>query len=150
MKTYLTYAIVALLLISLPCCKKDSAKPSQEQRVTTLLIKGTGKWTPSLAGGVTVEGLDVTEDLFKDFSITFTADKFFTTGTTPVFLREDTWRFKDDTATIILRGQDDKEITVETVSENELQLSLEWDQTTYEEGGRTRSIPGTVVFTMTK
>src|SRR5687768_4736081 len=141
MKTCLTCAIVAILFL-LPSCKKDDAKPSQEQRVTTLLTKGTGKWTPSASAGVTVEGLDVTEDLFKDFTITFTSDKFFTTGTTPVFLREDTWRFKDDTATIILRGQDDKEITVTAVSENELQLSLEWDQTTYEEGGRTRSIPG--------
>jgi hypothetical protein len=150
MKTCLTYAIVALLLITLPCCKKDDAKPTQEQRVTTLLIKGTGKWTPSATGGVTVEGIDVTEDLFKDFTITFTADKFQTTGTTPVFLREDTWRFKDNTATVILRGQDDKEILVEAITENELQLSLEWDQTTYEEGGRTRSIPGTVVFTMSK
>lgn len=150
MKTCLIYAFVAFLLITLPCCKKDDAKPTQEQRVTTLLTKGTGTWTPSSSAGITVDGLDVTEDLFKDFTITFTADKLFTTGTTPVFLREDTWRFKDNTATVILRGQDDKEIIVETVSATELKLSLEWDQTTYEEGGRTRSIPGTVVFTMSK
>jgi hypothetical protein len=150
MKTFLTCAIVASLLIILPCCKKDDAKPSQEQRVTSMLIKGTGKWTPSPSAGVTVEGLDVTEDLFKDFTISFTADKLLTTGTTPVFLREDTWRFKDNTATVILRGQDDKEILIEAISENELQLSLEWDRTTYEEGGRVRSIPGTVVFTMSK
>jgi hypothetical protein len=150
MKTILTYAIVAFLFFSLSCSKKDDAKPTEQQRITKLLTNGTGTWSPSTTAGVTVDGLDVTEDLFKDFTITFTEDKLFTTGTTPVFLREDTWQFKDETGAVILRGQDDKEIKVEAISENELQLSLEWDQTTYEEGGRIRSIPGTVVFTMNK
>jgi hypothetical protein len=148
MKIFAASLVVAFLLV-LSACKKDDAKPTEQQRITTLLTKGTGKWIPSASGGVTVEGLDVTEDLFKDFTITFTADKLFTTGTTPVFLREDTWHSKEGNPSIILRGQDDKEITIEAISETELQLSLEWDQTTYEEG-RQRSIPGTVVFAMSK
>jgi hypothetical protein len=144
-----TASLVVVFVLALSACKKDDAKPTEQQRITTLLTKGTGKWIPSASGGVTVEGLDVTEDLFKDFTITFTADKLFTTGTTPVFLREDTWHFKDGNTSIIIRGQDDKEISIEAISENALQLSLEWDQTTYEEG-RQRSIPGTVVFAMSK
>jgi hypothetical protein len=139
-----------LLLLVLPGCHKSDPKPTEEARITTLLTKDSGKWAPSATAGITVDGLDVTTDLFKDFTITFTADKIFTTGKTPVWLREDTWHFKDATGKIILRGQDNKEITVESVSETELQLILKWDQTTYEEGGRKKSIPGTFVFTLNK
>lgn len=137
--------VSALLLLS---CKDDPKPVSKEKQVTTLLTEG-GQWAPSGTAAITIDGLDVTSDLFKDFTITFTADKLFTTGTTPVWLREDTWRFKDNTATVMLRGQDDKEITIETVSKTELKLSLQWDKTTYE-GGRQRSIPGKVVFTLKK
>lgn len=151
MKTLLPFACV-LFLSLLPGCKKDEdAKPTESERVTEMLTKGTGNWTPSASAGVTVDGVDVTQDLFKDFSITFTTDQILTTGKTPVFLRQDTWRFKDNTAKVILRGMDDKEIVIESVSQTQLTLSLEWDQTTYEEsGGRNASIPGKVVFTLNK
>lgn len=147
MKNLLTSLLLAMVLL-FPSCK-DDPKPGKQQQVTTMLTSGAGQWSPSAVAGITVDGLDVTSDLFKDFTITFTADKLFTTGTTPVWLREDTWRFKDNTATVMLRGQDDKEIAIEAVTKTELQLSLEWDQTTYE-GGRKRSIPGKVVFTLKK
>src|SRR5262245_33365949 len=111
MKALLTFACLIALLI-LPGCKDDEAKPTQTERVTEILTKGTGSWAPSASAGVTVDGVDVTTDLFKDFTITFTADQILTTGKTPVFLRQDTWRFKDNTAKVILRGMDDKEIIV--------------------------------------
>jgi len=150
MKTLLSFACLLFLLLQPGCKKDEDAKPTESERVTAILTKGTGNWTPSVSAGVTVDGVDVTQDLFKDFTITFTADQILTTGKTPVFLRQDTWRFKDNTAKVILRGMDDKEILVESVTENALQLSLQWDQTTYEEGGRTRSIPGKIVFFMNK
>jgi hypothetical protein len=149
MKALLTLTALAFLLM-LPGCKKEEVKPTETERVTEILTKGAGNWTPSASAGVTVDGVDVTQDLFKDFTITFTATQILTTGKTPVFLRQDTWQFKDNTAKVILRGMDNKEIIVESITENELQLSLEWDQTTYEEDGRSRSIPGKVVFTMNK
>jgi hypothetical protein len=149
MKSLLTSLLLVTALL-LPSCK-DDPKPGKQQQVTSLLTSGTGQWAPVGTAAITVDGLDVTSDLFKDFTITFTADKLFTTGTTPVWLRQDTWRFKDNTATVMLRGQDDKEITLEAVSKTELKLSLTWDKTTYEgEGGRKKSIPGTVVFTLKK
>lgn len=150
MKPLLAVCSLALFVL-IASCKKDEITPkkSQAEIVTEKLTQGSGKWTPSATAGVTVDGLDVTEDLFKDFTITFTADKIFTSGTTPVWLREDTWQFKDETATILLRGQDDKEITVE-LADDILQLTLEWDQTTYAEGGKVKSIPGTFVFTLSK
>ena len=145
---------VALLLtiVAFSSCKKENVEPqlTETEKTTEILTSGSGTWTPAPTAGVTVDGLDVTADLFKGFTISFTADKIITTGTTPVWLRQDTWRFNDETARLIIRGQDNKEITIEEISDGELQLSLEWDQTTYAEGGRTKSIPGTFVFTLSK
>jgi hypothetical protein len=150
MKTLSLAVLLTLILFS--GCKKDDPAPQQTEteKTTELLTSGTGTWTPASTAGVTVEGLDVTADLFAGFTIAFQGNKIITTGTTPLWLREDTWSFKDENARIILRGQDNKEIKIEAISENELQLSLEWDQTTYAEGGRTKSIPGTFVFTLSK
>jgi hypothetical protein len=150
MKTLSIAILVGLLAFS--GCKKDEVtpQPTAAQKTTALLTSGTGKWTPSSTAGVTVDGLDVTADLFKDFSITFTDNKIFTTGTTPVWLREDSWTFKNDEATIMARGQDNKEIHIEEITDDQLQISLEWDQTTYAEGGKVKSIPGTFVFTLSK
>src|SRR3954463_5625728 len=105
MKAFATFLLLAITLF-LPGCHKSDPKPTEQARITTLLTKDSGKWAPSATAGITVDGLDVTTDLFKDFTITFTADKIFTTGKTPVWLREDTWHFKDATGKIILRGQD--------------------------------------------
>lgn len=150
MKTLSIALLVTIVIFS--SCKKDDPEPelTETEKTTVILTAGTGTWTPASTAGVTVDGLDVTADLFSGFTISFTADKIFTTGTSPVWLREDTWRFKDETARILIRGQDDKEIIIEEISENELQLSLDWDQTTYAEGGRSQSIPGTFVFTLSK
>jgi hypothetical protein len=148
MKT-LSFALL-LSVVAFSGCNKEDVKPTESEKTTEILVSGTGKWTPSSTAGVTVDGLDVTSDLFSGFTITFTADKIITTGTSPVWLREDTWTFKDETARIILRGQDDKEIRIEEISSTQLQLSLEWDQTTYAEGGKSKSIPGTFVFTLSK
>jgi hypothetical protein len=141
-----------LSIVAFSSCKKEDVEPqlTEAEKTTEILTSGSGTWTPATTAGVTVDGLDVTSDLFKGFTISFTADKIITTGTTPVWLREDTWTFKDETARVILRGQDDKEITIEEISDSELQLSLKWDKTTYAEGGKTKSIPGTFVFTLSK
>jgi hypothetical protein len=148
-----TLSIVLLItIVTFSSCKRDDPKPqlTESEKTTEILTSGSGTWTPASTAGVTVDGLDVTADLFPGFTIAFTADKIITTGTTPVWLRQDTWHFKDENARIIVRGQDNKEIVIEEISDNELQLSLEWDQTTYAEGGKSKSIPGTFVFTLSK
>jgi hypothetical protein len=144
---------VATVSLSFIACGGGGSDPkpaakTEVEKATELLTAGTTSWTAS-SSGITVGGTDVTADLFKDFSIKFGASTFTTTGTTPVWLRTDTWHFKDETAKVIIRGQDSKEITVTSISDTQLKLSLTWDQTTYE-GGRIRSIPGTYVFTLTK
>ena len=146
--------IYALLLAALGCkSKKDDPAPppelSEQEKVTALLTGGTATWTPPISNGVSLAGIDVTEELFEGFSIRFTQNQLFTTGTTPVWLRTDTWQFKTGSSTIIIRGQDAKEVTIENISETELRISLDWDQTTFE-GGRSTSLPGRYSFTLLK
>ena len=140
--------LILLCFIALVNC--GGSDPTAEEKVTKLLTSGNGTWEPSTAANsITVDGIDVKEDLFQDFTIRFTADKIFTTGTSPVWLREDTWHFKEGSkATIIIRGMDDKEISINEISASQLKLSLEWDQTTY--GGRKASLPGLYEFILDK
>jgi hypothetical protein len=129
---------------------KPEPEPTQVEKVTAMLTEEGGTWTPSGSAGITVDGVDVTSDLFEGFAITFGESTFTTTGTTPVWLRTDTWEFTDESATAFTRGQDGKTVTITTISDTQLKLTLEWDQTTYEEGGRKRSIPGTYQFILNK
>lgn len=145
-KTLMVVTLLSIVLLN--SCKKDDPSPTAAQKVTRILTAGGGAWSPPSTGGVTIDGIDVTQDLFDGFSITFSDGALTTTGSSPVWLREDTWRFKDATATVILRGQDDKEIILEEVTKDQLKFSLEWDQTTT--GGRSRSLKGKHVFTLNK
>lgn len=130
-------------------CGGDDPKPTESERVTQLLTAGSGTWTPPSTGGITVDGVDVTEELFPAFSITFSNETFSTTGSSPVWLRQDTWTFKDNAAKIIIRGQDQREITLTEISESQLKLTLEWPATTTS-GGRAGSLKGKHEFLLTK
>lgn len=146
-RVYSFFLILFCFLFFVNCGGSD---PTPEEKVTKLLIKGDGTWEPSsAANSITVEGIDVKEDLFAGFTIRFTKDKIFTTGTSPVWLREDTWHFKEGSkATIIIRGMDDREIPIAEISSTQLKISLEWDQTTF--GGRKASLPGLYEFILDK
>ncbi len=141
---------LALLCSVFAGCKKDDPKPvlTEAQKVTQMLTSNGGTWNPA-SSGVVVNGIDVTQDLFPGFSITFSENTFTTTGTSPVFLRHDTWSFKDETAKVMVRGQDGKEMTIIEISDNVLKFTLAWDQTTYE-GGREKSLAGNYEFTFSK
>jgi hypothetical protein len=147
-----TVALVLIVSASISC-KKDAdpipePTPTEAEKVTTLLTATGGKWNPApLANWVMVEGVNVS-DLFKDFTISFTATGFTTSGTTPVWPRTDTWHFKDETAKILIRDSDKKEVTIESVNATTLRITLTWDKTTY--GGRTTSISGKHEFNLTK
>jgi hypothetical protein len=149
---YFMRLVVVFILFSfffLVGCKEPTIQPTEQERVTALLTSGTGKWVPKSGGGITTQDIDVTADLFKDFTIRFTATQIFTTGTTPVWLRQDTWQFKGTAADVIIRGQDDQEITIQNISATELVLTLVWNETTFE-GGRTRSLQGEYEFVLSK
>ena len=152
LQNLLSRTALAVTLLSLLCivsCKSDDPQPSAQEKVTKMLTDKGGTWTLPSVAGVTVDGLDVTQDLFPGFSITFGDGTLTTTGTTPVWLRQDTWRFKDESATVIIRGQDNKEVTISEITADALVLTLQWDQQTFE-GGRTKSIKGSHKFTLSK
>jgi hypothetical protein len=144
-----------LTTVSFQGCKSNNDDPlpepqtSEQEKVVAMLTSGTGTWAPATASNsVTVAGFDVTEEFFSDFTIRFSNNQLFTTGTTPVWLRQDTWQFKSGVADILIRGQDSREVKIENISETELKLTLNWPLTTF--GGRSRSLPGTYVFTLKK
>lgn len=124
--------------------------PTAEQLVLEKLTANTGKWGGNATSTVVVDGLDVTDDLFSNFSITFTEGSYTTTGTSPVFPSTDSWTFKAGTeGTVLVRASDDKEMTISSLTDSELVFTLVWDKTTTS-GGRSKSIPGPHVFTLKK
>ena len=125
-------------------------EPTKQEKVTKLLTQNGGVWEPSAAANsITLEGIDVQDELFPDFQMTFTKTQITTPGTSPVWPASDTWIFKDKNADVLIRGSDDREITIVSVTSTELIIQMSWDQTTYETG-RTASLPGLYQFTLTK
>jgi hypothetical protein len=136
---------IALITLFASCGKDDPAvepEPTEQERITTLLT--TAPWPLT---SVVVEGENAAE-LFKDFSLTFTTTGYTTTGTTPVWARSGTWTFTDDTAKKFKRN-DNVEVTIESVDEKNLKLSLVWDRQ-ITEGGRTKALRGKHEFTLTR
>lgn len=145
-----TASVAAIVVVGfLMSCKPDEPTLTPEQRVTKMLTDNGGTWSLPSVAGVTVDGMDVTQDLFKGFSITFGDGTLTTTGTSPVWLRQDTWSYKDESATVIIRAQDNKEITISEITADQLILTLEWEHETFE-GGRAKSIKGIYQFALEK
>lgn len=150
------HLLSTLILIALAtgylACKKDKKddpqpEPTAQEKALTMLTQNGGNWSPS---SVVVGTTDVTAEYFEGFTITFNADKTLsTTGTTPVWERQDTWNFKGESTNVITRGSDGKDVTIDELSDTKLVLSLEWDQTTTAPG-RSKSIEGRHVFTFNK
>lgn len=131
------------------CGGEPEPVPTEIEKVTKILTSNGGTWAPITATGVTIDGIDVTDDLFPGFTITFLDNTLTTTGTTPVWLRQDTWKFKDQSAKVIIRGQDNKEVTITEISASQLKLRLEWTETTTQ-GGRQHSLKGMHEFILLK
>jgi hypothetical protein len=149
------YLLIMALLAVVFACKNDDGPdpvpPTEAEKRLEILIAGNGTWNLPTTGGVTLAdgsgSLDITE-LFENFTVKFTEAGYTTTGTTPVWARSGTWEFKDDSGDVFVR-EDGLEVTVIEITETSLKFSLEWDQTTYEEG-RPRSLAGTHTFTLGK
>jgi hypothetical protein len=149
-------ALAVFLSLTLNGCggtPLEPTPPTELEKYTTLLTGG--KWSPSSATNwVVVNGVDVSE-LFKDFTITFTPTGYTTTGTTPVWPRTDTWKFKTEAsvkqgvANIVIRNSDGSEVTIESLDDKTMKLSLLWNKETTE-GGRSTSIIGKHEFTFSK
>ncbi|MBL7855392.1 MAG: DUF5004 domain-containing protein [Cyclobacteriaceae bacterium] len=122
-------------------CSED-ASLTEEQRVTALLSGES--WE---VNRVEVDGQDKS-DLFADFSLQFKEDKTYTsTGITRVWARSGTWQFTDPINPTVLLRDDGVEVTLETLSEQQLVLVLNWSTTTIS-GGRGSSVRGNHRFVL--
>jgi hypothetical protein len=152
MRKILSLATLMALATMFVHCGGGGGDPelTEEQKVKKTLTAGTGQWGQNSASTVTVEGVDVTKDLFSGFTIKFTDGGYTTTGTSPVFPSSDTWSFKPNTdGKVLVRGSDEKEMTITSLTDSELVFTLTWDEFTTT-GGRQRSIPGPHIFTLKK
>lgn len=147
----LLYLLSSLLLIEvITNCggnEPDEPKKTEAELRTVILTSGTGNWAPSASAPITVGGVNMST-LFEDFTIKFTEGSYTSTGTTPVWARAGTWKFKDDTGTTLVR-EDGLEVQVSDITETAVKFTLEWAETTREDG-RSKSLAGTHVFTLSK
>jgi hypothetical protein len=144
---HFTQVSFAFLIFLLGCGGGDET--TKQEKVTKLLTQGGGKWQPAAtANSITLGGIDVEDELFPNFEITFSKTQISTLGTSPVWPVSDTWTFKDKNADVIIRGSDDREISIISINSSQLVIQMEWDQTTY--GGRTSSLPGLYEFVLIK
>ena len=135
---FLVVAMVALLV----GCKKDDP-PSVQETVTTQLTSAAAWQSPV----VTVDGVDKS-DVYKDFSITFGKNTYTTQSGSPIWKASGTWAFANAEATKMkLDGNIDVEINF--ISTNILELSLQWNEDTFEPG-RINSVKGKNKFKLKK
>ena len=136
-----TLVIGTLLLIS--SCGGDPPAPQETEveKATKLL---TGTWTVQ---SVTVDGTDRTS-VYKDVRITFSGTSLTATNGGQVWPATTTWRFADEAAKTISRG-DGLTISVNELTSNKLVVAFPWAKGTLG-GGRAESVAGQHVFTFGK
>ncbi|WP_127123412.1 hypothetical protein [Chryseotalea sanaruensis] len=154
MKTSFKHLLLFVLLLILAfACKDDPSvtPPTEAELRTEILTAGNGTWNIPASDGVLLgEGVNTIDigELFQNFSITFTTTGYTTTGTTPVWARSGTWSFVDNSGTKFRRN-DNIEVTIVDISANTVKLTLQWNETTYEDG-RNKSLAGLHTFTFNK
>ena len=133
---------ILFLLVSLYACK-DEEPLSDQERVTSLLTSAEA-WQDPI---VTVDDVDQSA-LYTDFVISFSNTNYTSANGSPVWKSAGTWVFKDEMAQImIFDGVQEVEIT--SISNEELELSVQWNEDTFEPG-RTRSVKGKNKFKLKK
>ena len=96
---------------------------------------------------VTVDGVNK-NDLYTNFTVSFTATGFTASNGEPVWPTSGTWTFATADQNAIVRN-DDIEDTVAEISASELTLKLMWSKTTLG-SGRGASTQGNHVFVFGK
>ncbi|MGE0587373.1 MAG: hypothetical protein AB7O48_02280 [Cyclobacteriaceae bacterium] len=130
-----------VLMGSLAGCKKD--EPTAQEQVTKMLTSAEA-WQDPI---VTVDDVDQSA-LYTDFVISFSNTNYTSANGSPVWKSAGTWVFKDEMAQImIFDGVQEVEIT--SISNEELELSVQWNEDTFEPG-RTRSVKGKNKFKLKK
>lgn len=135
-----TFLVIAMAMLN--GCKKNDP-PSPQETVTTQLTSAAAWQSPV----VTVDGVDKS-DVYKDFSITFGKTTYTTQSGSPIWKASGTWAFANAEATKMkLDGNIDVEINF--ISTDILELSLQWNEDTFEPG-RINSVKGKNKFKLKK
>lgn len=134
------FGISMLFVISVMSGCGDSGPTAPDTKV--LLTSGTWK-----INTVTVDGVNQ-DELFTNFSISFTATSFTSTPGGALWPASGTWAFANSDQKAFTRN-DGVEVTLESISETALTLKLTWNKTTLG-GGRVASTQGNYIFTFSK
>jgi hypothetical protein len=143
MKTLRSLASIAIaisLATLMNCHHKHhdpTPEPTQADKVTALLVAGQWKLSQLQIDDTVDDGF------FNGLTITFTNTGFTAVNGDPVWPANGTWSFTDANAQAIKRN-DNIEVAIETIDADNLQLSLQWNQTTI--GGRLASVSGKYTF----
>jgi hypothetical protein len=139
MKAYykIRYSILLIFSIAtlLSSCGGDNGEELIVEETTNRQLK-TGTWK---VRSVKVDGVDHT-DLYTGLTLTFSETTVNVSNPNPVWPSSTTWSFTDPSSKLFRRG-DGVEVTITSISDTNLVLTLNWDETTIG-GGRTASISG--------
>lgn len=136
--------LVSVCLISIlvfASCKKEDTLSAKDETLIKLIA---APWADAV---VTVDGVDYS-DLYKDFSITFTESAYTTVDGAPVWAASGTWKFLNEEATL-LKLDDIREVEINSLSDDILELTFQWDENTFEPG-RVNSVKGKQKFKLKK
>jgi hypothetical protein len=136
-KIILPIVLLVCSIILFASCDKEDNPTVQETQLKKLEAK---TWSVQ---SVQIDGVDHTS-LFQGMTLTITKNSFTSTNGGSVWPSSGTWGFTDEQASAILRN-DNTTITIESISESQLRLSLNWSETTFGPG-RKKSISGSHVF----
>ena len=135
-----TFLVIAMAMLN--GCKKNDPPSSQE--TVTAQLTSAAAWQSSV---VTVDGVD-RSDVYKDFSITFGKNTYTTQSGSPIWKASGTWAFANAEATKMkLDGV--TEVEINSISADLLELTIQWNQDTFEPG-RINSVKGKNKFKLKK
>ena len=140
-----TFTAFSTLILFASCfsfyfCKENEETTPNE----TLALLSSGTWH---IVNVTVDGVN-RNDLFTGFTLTFSPEAYTSTGGEPIWTPSGTWAFVNSTTSTITRD-DGIVVTITSLTDTNLKLTLQWDQTTLG-GGRIDSIRGEHAFEFNK
>jgi hypothetical protein len=134
--TRTTFLVFLLALVLLTACKKKKdPEPVPETERVTALLKGSTPWAIS---DVTVDG--VVLDLYQGLEVTFTDGAYTSLNGGVIWPASGTWRFKDETAKVMIR-EDDLELTILEIAEQSMTVEFIWAEDVFE-GGRSKAVAG--------
>jgi len=132
------FNIVLLALLMVAGCKKEAALTPQQE--VGAMLATAEVWENPV---VFVDGADQSE-VYKDFNISFGNGTYKTTSGAPIWNPSGTWTFVNEEATLML-FDGATQVDIKSISEEILELSLLWEENTFEPG-RNRSVKGRHVF----